>query len=350
LASITRFHVSWLLTSALPQIVVGGLGTPRLGSQQDYGVSATAAPTFGSAWLKPWGTYTVRHQYWSTLLGAGYATADPYSAWVKQVPLMKAPGFTPTSDLPDVTVTCDRYLYPSGVGVAVTATFEGEVSIPEATELQRKLVQDPVFKASNLAMRTIGAILADELDLLAEDVLGTPSQGAVQSDRLTLVTTIAGAKGEVSAADATALLNQMCYPGQPPGGTPQVLPARTGNFKETIRVAGENSQASWSPKRSTTPRGTDGLTCYHHNLVLCSLHVTQALNLARFAGDRPFNAPDRAQQLYKLAVSLLGWAYGSSLFYSTAFTRAAVDESGLLDQVNAVRQVYGEEPLHPRNA
>ena len=341
MASITRFHVSWMLTAALPE-AVSGAASPALSTLPEYASAFNAAPEDGAIWIKPWGTYNLRHKYWAATLSPGYARADGSTAWIKQAPLRRAAGYMPTADIPNVAVRCERYLFPSGVGMAITATFEGELSTDAVVELHRKLCQDNVFAGSDGTARSVDQVLWYELRELERDVLGGASAAPEQSE-LTTVTTIAGASSSVSTADATSLLTQLCYPGQPPGKV-KVLTAKPGKFTETLRVAGSNSQASWSPQRSTTAKGKTGLTCYHHNLVLSGLQVSQLLGLVELGGDDPQNAPDRAQQLYKRAGTILGWAYGSKTVYSTSFAAANIDESGLVDRINTLRKRLSSEP------
>lgn len=341
MASITRFHISWLLTAALPEAVAGA-GKPALSSLPEYASAFDAAPDDGAIWTKPWGTHNLRNKYWSATFTPGYARADGPTAWIKQAPLRRAAGYVPSTAIPNVAVVCDRYLFPSGVGVVITATFEGDVSIADATELHRKLCEDRVLAGSDGTVRSVDRVLSYELRELERDVLGAASAAPEESE-LTIVTTIAGASASVSTADATALLTQLCYPGQPPGQV-KVLAAKPGKFTETLRVAGSSSQASWSPQRSTTAKGMTGLTCYHHNLVHSGLQVSQLLGLVELAGDDPQNAPDRAQQLYKRAVAILGWAYGSKSVYSTPFAAETIDESGLVDRINRFRKRLSGEP------
>ncbi|WP_229992322.1 hypothetical protein [Arthrobacter sp. Bi26] len=350
MASITRFHISWLLTSALREVVIDGLGKPSLSSLTSYTTAFMAAPTTGAEWLKPWGSYETGHKYWAALLGSGYSTAQAYSGWIKQVPLLRSRGFVPTTNRLNVIVTCERYLYPSGVGIAVTATFEGDLTLEAAASLQQQLTQLAVFKASDDKIRTIDMILLHEVQQLEKDVLGSPSSSPVRGLELTTVTTISGATGTTSTEEATALLRQMCYPGQPPGNT-LIIANKHGKFAETIRLAGQNTQASWSPKRSTTPKESDGLTCYHHNTVLSALHIAQLLNLAELAGPQPAKEPAHAQQLYTRAGAVLGWAYGGESVYSTYFAPAAIDDSHLVNGINLIRKdLAGHGPIHLRNA
>lgn len=190
MTTISRFHVSVLQASALPEIVAGVGGTPALGSMSDYFSAFAGAPTEGATWLKPWATHTTGHKYWTHLLGGQYATAPAkdetdkdkekrisekaLTAWKKQVPLRRIEGFTPSvlEELPAVTVACERYLYPSGVGVAITATFEGKEQLDKAEDLHRRLTQDPVFIASDGVARKIDSILRFELGQLEQEVLG----------------------------------------------------------------------------------------------------------------------------------------------------------------------------------
>lgn len=347
MTTITRFHLSWLRTEALPELVSGTAGVPSIGALTNYAKVFEAAPTEGADWVKPWGTYKIRHHYWSELLGSAYARTDAYSAWLKQVPLRREAGFTPTTTVDGVTVTCERYLYPSGIGMAINATSDGEMMLADAAELHRRLCQDDVFVGSDGVHRGIASNLSFEVRTFEELVLGLPSAAPV-GDSTRTVTTIAGSTGGISIDDATSVLKQLCYPGQQPGQT-TVFAGRSGNFTETIRVAGRDSQVSWSPQRSTTSKGREGLTCYHHNVVLSTLHTEQMLNLVALAGDGFANAPDRHRQLYARAGSVLGWIYGGESAYSTRFSPEIIESSGLVARVNQIRSwLSTKPPLHLR--
>ena len=361
MTTISRFHVSVLQASALPEIVAGE-GIPALGSLSDYISAFAGAPTESATWLKPWGTHTTGHKYWTNLLGGQYAKAPDkdekeriaekaLTAWKKQVPLRRIEGFAPSvlEELSAVTVTCDRFLYPSGVGAAITATFEGTELLDKAEDLHRRLSQDAVFIASDGKARKIDNILLFELNKLEQEVLKTPSSAAVRSPTW-METTIAGAEERATSEGAVDMLTRLCYPGQAPGWA-KAFDAKKGKFSETIRVAGEQAMASWAPKFSTTNQGRDGLTCYHHNVVLSTLQTLQLLTLVRLAGGNYRNAPARAQELYARAVAVLGWIYGGRQAYSTCFSPTVIDDSGLVPQVNSIRnRLLHQGPLHRRES
>lgn len=299
MTTITRFHVTMLQTSALPEIVAGEGGQPTLGSLSEYISTFTAAPTEGAAWLKPWGKHTTGHKYWASLLGGQYAkrtesqTSEKkaQSAWAKQIPLRRAQGFTPSvqESLGPVSVTCERYLYPAGVGVEITATFEGAEALKTAEELHSSLSQDAVFIAADGKARRIDSILRHELGQLEKDVLGKPSAAAVSSHPW-MVTTIAGTGGPALGDAVADVLTRMCYPGQEPGRAKELKP-KSGKFSETIRVTGQQALASWAPRCSATYRRSEGLTCYHHNVVLSTLQTLQLLSLVELAAEDYMNAP-----------------------------------------------------------
>lgn len=348
MTTVTRFHVSWLQTSAVPEFVAGGAGTPSLSELNEYSAAFAAAPAVGAAWMKPWGNYSRGHRYWSNLLGSAYARADTLSAWTKQVPLRRADGYTPGTELSAVIVGCERFLYPSGVGVAITATFDGELPLPGALSLHSELCQGPVFVGSDRVARRIKGILAYVLEELENEVLGNPSSAPVRSQQQT-ITTIAGSTGKTKTGAATETLKQLCYPGQQPGRT-TIFPNRTGNFSGTIRAAGQRSQATWSPIRSATTAERNGLTCYHRNVLLATLHTMQLLNLTELAGDDFASDADRAQQLYRRAGTVLGWLYGGASAYSTRFTPKLIDDSGLRERIDRIRlRLSGDGPLRLRD-
>lgn len=109
--------------------------------------------------------------------------------------------------------------------------------------------------------------------------------------------------------------------------------------------------ASWAPKFSTTARGDQGLTCYHHNVVLSTLQTLQLLALVELAADDYARAPARAQELYTRAVAVLGWTYGGRQAYATGFAPAVIDDSGLVERIDAIRhRLLHQGPLHRRES
>lgn len=351
---VTRFHLTSLMTAALPELITRGFAATQMGAES-YAAAFVAAPTQGPTWTKPWGTHVNHHQYWSRMLGSGYMVASSDSAWRKQTPLCNTTGYVPGTTLEGLGVGCERYLYPSGVGIAVTVTVEDDLSLDEVKGLHRRLCQESVFLGSDGKPRSIRSVLSFELERLGESVLGAGSVVLVRDDQPTFVTTIAATSDPAASDDAAAFLTAICCPRQGSGGA-TVFPAPGGRLGGTIRVAGEDTLASWAPDLSFDERWHESLTCYHHNQVLSALLVASLLDLVDHGGDHPERGSDPAIQLYKQAGALLGWLYGGakSSVYATPFAYAAIVGSGLVDRINHVRawlptEQGGGDPLHARH-
>jgi hypothetical protein len=139
MSSIDGVSVSWVRTRALPaQIVASGTGND-LAHQTGY-LARFAAAGEGAAWSRPWIGEESFSYFWSRSFGPNYRMAAADKAWKRQVPLREATPPVLTTTQHSVTLTVDRFAYPSGVGVVVRADVTG----PLDPACSRSLPRSPV--------------------------------------------------------------------------------------------------------------------------------------------------------------------------------------------------------------
>ncbi|MGC5171623.1 hypothetical protein ACLQ2Q_13340 [Microbacterium sp. DT81.1] len=338
MATIDRMLVSWTLSSTLPAVIRGGRGLARRASYAD----AFSTGRLGAVNLAPpWRDDPERSRYWR----ATVPNADASGAWEKQVPLKGMSPAPLATDVAGIALRVERYAHPGGASISVNGVSEGAVEPDEALEVQRRLARDPVVVDDAGGRHSVTATLHWLLDQWEAELLGDDHGVSERDDQPTIITTITGTSEPFTPAAATDLLRRFCYPGEPPGWT-EVLQAKSGKGNDSLRIAGSNSRAIWSPARASADRHRRSLECYHSNQVRGALHTNQLLGVVSATSNAIHLAPDSTQELARRAAINIRWLHGSGdvKVYHSGFTRARIDESGVVPTLNELATTFSLGP------
>lgn len=363
MTTIQRFLTSWVATSALPRMILRAEGSPRVAYSSDYEQEFRRADAGTGTWQKPWVNDHSYSNFWKHSVGDDYRHKSGWRAWDAQVPLRHSNAITAQTGVPGITVTVDRLLYPTGVGVVITALYEGDpISELQAKRIPHALEEEPIFRTRSgegpgVPLRRF---VADLLTDLQREVLGDVDPDATTDDRPTKITTITrtiepallkdGATApETDRTAAVAFLMGLCgIEGSTAVAAGRKL-GQTTAWADTLRVRGRGAQATWSPVLSGNKRGSKLLSCYHRNQVFAALQLGSLLNaVSAVAESGVGSAPELSRELIRTRLLLLGRIYGGAKnAYISEFSYRTIKESDLVETINELRDELGtkHEPL-----
>jgi hypothetical protein len=348
MGTVNRFRISWVSSRALPSRIVGGAGDPDLSRQWSYSQAFEAAHG-ASAWRRPWvGDVSYSH-LWESNLGGGYRASTNWDkAWKRVVPLRAGDKPPLSTTVPDVTISCEQYLFPSGVAGMVVADIQGELSNARLLEIAEELGKRSSLSFDGQPAKKMSAVLGAVLDDAETKVFGAADPEALGTRRpetvATVVSTTDAATDAIEQGGEThKLLSGLCQltsqiSSQNVGELSQDLLAAANHHRETVRLNIGPGRAVWSPMQSNDREGVGKLSCFHSNVSFSTLQVDLMLNSARWAASVGWQAiPPPAIDLLRPQLNLFGLLYGKTEVYTTRFVRRQIDESGLVGPISELR-------------
>lgn len=351
--SIGGGTISWLRTRALPRQIVTADGPYGLGRQAGYFAKFTAADEH-MAWRRPWIGDESYSYFWARNLGQNYRMSSADKAWKRQVPLREAAPPTLSTTESGVAVRCDRFAYPTGVGVVVTADLAGPLDAADLLELAASLNGNKIMAVAGSAQpKTMTAMLGDLLDGAERAVLSDTDPNAVGDLKPTTVATVTATTdwpwAPVVQADAVhRLLEGLCRLNVTPlassvGDLKTASLNEAGSYPGTSRFAVARGRAIWSPNQSCTLDGAHRLGCYHQNQTLATLQAGVLLDTTRWvSGQQVPGLGEDVKGLLRPVVNVLGLLYGKvGDMYASAFIRRQINDSDLVPLIGDLRIALG---------
>jgi hypothetical protein len=358
MTTVSRVNVTWVMTAALPRMFRSGEGTPRLITPTDYATAFAQSVDGTVPWSLPWASSLPGDRFWAATLGNNYAaTDDTRTAWGAAIPFAWERSAAVDSLVEGVRFEARAYAYPTGVGYTISAVCDGAYSLTSLRALlvrlgDRAVVANAAGAAGTPgAPKTIRAALQQGLDWIQSQVLGrVDSEAKADTDPL-LVIDVTRTIDDGPPIESAAMLTALCLPARSTVNADAVkdrmLPPKGGDLgkhADTARLFAAGTLASWSPDRSSSEGEQWRLECYHHNRTLAALQVAVLLNTVRGAGD-VLTMSDESRALVRSVVVLLGRLYGGArkYVYRTRFAVEVIDDSGLVGDVNRLREDLGVE-------
>ena len=345
--------LAWVRTRTQPNLLLTAGGSPTLSRQDSY-LSAFTDGSDHAGWRRPWIGDDSYNYYWARNLGQNYRAATANRAWKRQVPLRDATPPVLTTSLDSVSLSCDRFIFPCGTGVVITAEVSGPLDAAGLVGLAARLAGAPVIGAPGSAEPSaLAAVIGDVLDGLEEQVLGAADPGAVGEIKPTTIAAVTATSGWPSAPVVQAdpvhrLLEGLCRMTAAPlsgsvGDLASALVDAARDHPDTVRLCVGAGRAVWSPDQSATPDGSRKLNCYHQNLVMASLQCQVLLDAVQWAAAQPGGSfSEDVKILLRPVVNVLGLLYGKvDDMYASNFVRRQIDSSGLVPDIGNLRIALG---------
>jgi hypothetical protein len=349
MSTIDGISISWVRTRAVPAQIIQLQVGDGLTSRQRYLTHFATAGQW-EAWRQPWIGDESFSYFWSRSFGPNYRMTAADKAWRRQVPLREAVPPVLTTAQRGVTLTADRFVFPSGVGVVIRADLTGQLTPEGALEIVAALANSQVVNAAGFpAPRAIAAVFGDLLDGAEQISVEGGDPNAVENNQPMTIATITATSdwpvGPVAAGDGNhRLLEGLCRLSKAPlTGTihplEECLLDEADSHPGTTRYVLGRAVATMSPDQSSTPDGTDRLSCYHSNLTLAALHASVLLDIVQWATTVPFAGLNQSTRESLIAtVNILGLLYGKVPdMYTSAFVRKLIADSGLVPAIGQLR-------------
>jgi hypothetical protein len=348
MGTLDGVSISWVRTRVQPERVRLSAGSPALSPPWRY-VEVFQAAGEANAWRQPWIGDESFSNYWALGLGDSYRRATADKAWKRQVPLRKATPPTLTTTLPGVGLRCDQYIFPTGIGVLVTAEISGTFDAPGLMTVVSQLGSKGVITVAGSAPKPMSAVVGGMLDAVEREVLGHNDQDSVGGLRLETLATVTAttdcpADPLVQADPVHRLLFGLCQLSAAPlagniGDLNQALVEEASYYSGTTRVDLGAGRAVWSPGQSSSLDGVHKLQCYHQNLSLVTMQTDVLLHTVKWASHLAGSLlTDDVKAVLRPVVNVLGLLYGKvDDIYTSALVRRQIDRSGLVAAISDFR-------------
>lgn len=324
----------------------------------------------GPRGLEPPWPKSGKHYFWTFYLRR--RASDDISgnkAWNALAPFRGALPAKLTTPGDQWRLAAEAFHYPHGLGIIVTATFRGALTlaqmVEQAIQFKRGAHVEVKWGAGDeTEMLTLGAFADKGLALLRRAVLGSnaPLDASNSAQPFTVVTVIradgvdpneqtptGGAVHGALEAMTTWSLDWQSKRLPDLGKTSVKLPIREESPPASVLYARTRGRAIWFPGLFTLEPGTrqHSLACYHRNLVLTSLQVESLAGLVTHTAEQ-IGTPlaEAHSDCVRHGAIILGRMYsGSASTYRSWSARAQIEQNNWLADLNKVRDWFDMEPV-----
>src|SRR4051812_37522068 len=190
MGEIANLKITWTSSRVLPNRIAGSGGKPDLSRLSSYAHAFERAGD-GSPWRAPWTVDQSYSHVWESNLGGAYRNSTNWDkAWKRVVPLA-ATGPPPlTTVLPDVTLRCEQYLFPSGTAVMVVADIHGPLTDSRVLEIAEEMGQRSSVRVQGRQAMPMTAVVGMLLNDVEAKVFQALDPESVASRRAQTIATV----------------------------------------------------------------------------------------------------------------------------------------------------------------